>query len=199
MFEPDDSLLLPDNQRTRSDAQRNHRLLLDTARRLFDEHGVDAVSMTQIAQEAGVGKGTLYRNFDNKVELCYALLDEDQRELQDSTLARLRTQNTPTENLHWFVEQAAMFVIRNNTLLYAGAESLQAVTLELPAHMWWRQTINNLLTTLADDMDVDYLSDVFYTMLHVNTIRFQMLTLGYHRDRILAGLHSLLDALICEG
>ena len=196
MFEPDDDLIIQDDRPTRSDALRNHRRLLDAARRLFDTNGVDAVSMTQIAQEAGVGKGTLYRNFDNKVELCYALLDEEQRDLQNNTLRRMRTNQDTEANLRWFLEQAAAFVIRNEDVLHAGADAGQAVTLQLPAHLWWRQTILNLLQQLELVGDADYFSDMLYVMLHINTIHFQRNTLGYSVQRIQDGLQAAVDHLM---
>jgi len=196
MFEPDDDLIIHDDRPTRSDALRNHRRLLDAARRLFDDKGDEAVSMTQIAQEAGVGKGTLYRNFDNKVELCYALLDEEQRDLQNNALRRMRTNPDTESNLRWFLEQAAAFVIRNEDLLYAGADSGQAVTLELPAHLWWRQTILNMLQQLEICDDVDYFSDMLYVMLHINTIHFQRNSLGYSAQRIQDGLQAAVNHLL---
>lgn len=197
MFKRDDSLIIGEPRPSRADAVKNNRLLLDTARQLFDQYGVDAVSMTQIAQEAGVGKGTLYRNFSNKVELCYALLDEQQRELQDTTLYYLRTHpDNPLENLRWFLQAAADFVIRNRNILNAGAEADEAIALDMPAHLWWRQTIYNLLRQLGATGDVAYLSDTLYVMLHVNTVRFQQVTLGYTAERIKRGLLDTLDRLL---
>ncbi len=56
---------------------REHRLrILEVARQLFAEQGVDAVSMQQIAAVAGVGKGTLYRRYAHKGELCMDILRE---------------------------------------------------------------------------------------------------------------------------
>jgi AcrR family transcriptional regulator len=196
MFEPDDDLIIQDDRPTRSDALRNHRRLLDAARRLFDKDDVEAVSMTQIAQEAGVGKGTLYRNFENKVDLCYALLDEDQRQMQNNVLQRMRTNDDLEANLRWFLQEAATFVIRNENLLYAGADAGQAITLELPAHLWWRQTIRNILRQMDVTGDIDFLSDTFYVMLHVNTIHFQLHTLNYTPQRIYDGIQETLNRVI---
>src|SRR6266545_1056740 len=54
--------------------------------RLFAEHGVEAVTMDDVATAAGVGKGTLYRRFGDRSGLAVALLDERERELQERVL-----------------------------------------------------------------------------------------------------------------
>jgi len=59
----------------RSDAQRNHDLIVASARELFAARGVD-VSVEEITQHAGVGMGTLYRHFPTKDELIDAVLDD---------------------------------------------------------------------------------------------------------------------------
>ncbi|MGW3464473.1 TetR/AcrR family transcriptional regulator [Streptomyces olivaceoviridis] len=52
----------------RKDAARNYDALLDAAREAFAEHGADA-SLEDIARRAGVGIGTLYRNFPTRRDL----------------------------------------------------------------------------------------------------------------------------------
>lgn len=190
MYKHDENLTIYNTSSpSRADARRNHRIVLETAARLFAEQGVESVSMTQIAQEAGVGKGTLYRNFANKLALCYALLDQEQRDLQDATLRRLRQHpTTPHDNLQWFLRQAGSFVLRNQDLLHAGIEDEQAVALNVSAHLWWRRTIFNLLSQMQLERDISYISDVLYVMLHVSTIRFQRHALNYSSEQIINGL-----------
>ena len=57
----------------RADAARNRELVLATARRLFAERGI-SVTLNDIAHEAGVGVGTVYRKFEDKDALIEALL-----------------------------------------------------------------------------------------------------------------------------
>src|SRR5436190_15776408 len=67
---------VPGERTERRDATEHRRRILEVARQLFAERGVDAVSMHQIAMAAGIGKGTLYRRYANKGELCMDLLRE---------------------------------------------------------------------------------------------------------------------------
>jgi AcrR family transcriptional regulator len=59
----------------RADAARNRRRLLEAAARVFAERGLDA-GVDEIAREAGVGIGTLYRRFPTKDDLIAAVLDD---------------------------------------------------------------------------------------------------------------------------
>ncbi|MDX1993283.1 MAG: TetR family transcriptional regulator [bacterium] len=190
-------LILADPRPTRADAVKNRELLLETASRLFTENGVETVTMSQIAQAAQVGKGTLYRHFKDKTELCYALLDHEQRDLQNQTLRRLRESADIREHLRWFLEQAVRFVVRNDDLLFGG-EASTMMFIQHPAHLWWRQTIRGLLMKIGTRFDVDYAADVLYVMLDVNALRFQRRTLGYDLSRIIAGLHALMDSITTQ-
>jgi AcrR family transcriptional regulator len=55
-----------------SEALRNDRIVLEAARKVFAEHGVHA-PMTAVAEEGGVGIGTLYRRYGGKQELLQHL------------------------------------------------------------------------------------------------------------------------------
>ncbi|OJX73897.1 TetR/AcrR family transcriptional regulator [Leifsonia sp. 71-9] len=56
----------------RADAARNRALLVDAARAAFASGG-EQVSLEAIAREAGVGIGTLYRNFPTREDLIAAV------------------------------------------------------------------------------------------------------------------------------
>jgi AcrR family transcriptional regulator len=57
--------------------------ILDAARELFVNHGVEAVSMRKIADKIGYSATTLYNYFEDKEALLYALCDADFGTLQD--------------------------------------------------------------------------------------------------------------------
>jgi AcrR family transcriptional regulator len=56
----------------RSDAARNRAAIIDSARSLFGQRGLDA-PLDQIARLAGVGNATLYRHFPTRCELVAAV------------------------------------------------------------------------------------------------------------------------------
>jgi AcrR family transcriptional regulator len=59
----------------RSDARRNRERLVASARELFAREGVD-VPVEEITHHAGLGMGTLYRQFPAKEDLIDAVLEE---------------------------------------------------------------------------------------------------------------------------
>ena len=58
----------------RRDAQRNHELLVEAARDVFAEQGIEA-SLEEIARRAGLGIGTLYRHFPSREALVEAIFE----------------------------------------------------------------------------------------------------------------------------
>lgn len=61
----------------RRDAAENRQRILEAALKLFEQNGVEHVSMNQIATEAQIGSGTLYRRYKNKSELCLDLIKDN--------------------------------------------------------------------------------------------------------------------------
>lgn len=61
-------------------AADNRRAILAAARQVFVEHGYHA-PLSAIAREAGVGQGVLYRHFPNRIDLAFAVFEENFIEL----------------------------------------------------------------------------------------------------------------------
>jgi AcrR family transcriptional regulator len=59
-------------RKPRADAQRNRNRVLEAAKEAFTRSGADA-SLDDIAKQAGVGAGTLYRHFPSRDELLEAV------------------------------------------------------------------------------------------------------------------------------
>lgn len=65
----------------RADARRNRARLLAAARAEFGEHG-EAMQIERVATRAGVGVGTVYRNFPTKDDLIAAVVFDSIHELR---------------------------------------------------------------------------------------------------------------------
>ena len=61
-----------DGRKPRADAQRNRERILEVAKQAFTRSGADT-SLDDIAKQAGVGPGTLYRHFPTREELLKAV------------------------------------------------------------------------------------------------------------------------------
>ena len=70
----------------RADAARNRERILKVAADLVACRGIDHVSMQEIAREAHVGTGTVYRRFGDRAGLALALLQADEAEFQERLL-----------------------------------------------------------------------------------------------------------------
>jgi AcrR family transcriptional regulator len=92
----------------RADARRNFDALLAAARDAFATRGVDA-SLEDIARQAGVGIGTLYRNFPTRQDLLHAVYFGEIEELciAAEEAAGLPPWEALTTWLHRFVGYAA--------------------------------------------------------------------------------------------
>ena len=67
-------------RKPRADAQRNRKRILDAAKQEFTRVGADA-SLENVAREAGVGTGTLYRHFATREELLVAVYESEMDKL----------------------------------------------------------------------------------------------------------------------
>ncbi|WP_210494157.1 TetR/AcrR family transcriptional regulator [Patulibacter sp. SYSU D01012] len=67
----------------RADARRNYERLVEAAREAFAEGGADT-PLEEVARRAGVGIGTLYRNFPQRAALLEAVYLEEVQALCDS-------------------------------------------------------------------------------------------------------------------
>jgi AcrR family transcriptional regulator len=76
----------------RADAQRNLERVLEAARDVFAEQGLDA-PVTEIAARAHVGVGTIFRRFPTKKDLFVAVFEHRVRNLIASADAALRARD----------------------------------------------------------------------------------------------------------
>ena len=62
-----------DPEKVKKEMEEKDRKILETAFRIFVEKKIEPVSMGEIAKEAGVGRATVFRHYQNKLELVIAV------------------------------------------------------------------------------------------------------------------------------
>lgn len=137
----------------RRDAAEHRRLILMTARCLFDQQGVDSVSMHQIAKSAGIGQGTLYRRYNHKSELCFDLMKENFSLFQEEVTAYMEGARTlpVRERLETLIHKVFSFLESNTEWLGViqrqtmACEDGQAIAFQSPPYLFIHTTIRQLL------------------------------------------------------
>ncbi|MFE9611792.1 TetR family transcriptional regulator [Streptomyces sp. NPDC006012] len=95
----------------RSDAVRTRKLLVEAAAATFAEQGVEA-SISEIAERAGIGKGTVFRHFSTKEDLLAAIVSANQSSLV-AIGERLAQTEAPANALLKFMSAAIELQIRD--------------------------------------------------------------------------------------
>jgi len=128
--------------------------ILDCAARLFARHHYHEVRMDDIAAQAGVAKGTLYRYFADKEDLYLALAIDGMRRLLEESQQRVHGAGRPEERLRSFITGVVRFYERCPYFLdlLARVETSRAAE-SAAALQAIRQQYVRLLTNLLSEVD----------------------------------------------
>ena len=132
----------------RADAERNRRRLLDAATEMFCERGLD-VGVGEIAHQAGVGRGTLFRNFPTKEHLIAAIVVERINESISRGRAALEADD-PGEALFALIDQSVSRSQIDRALFDALADTWMANDEIRAAHTELLGVIDALLQRAQD-------------------------------------------------
>ncbi len=120
---------MPDHPRQpRADAQRNRERLLDAALKLFTTTK-EEVTLSAVAEEAGVGIGTLYRHFPTRDALVEALYRHEVERLSDAAPKLLQKMAPLAALEEWLRRYAALIAAKRGlsqalkTIFETGSET----------------------------------------------------------------------------
>ncbi|WP_329560833.1 TetR/AcrR family transcriptional regulator [Kitasatospora sp. NBC_01266] len=105
----------PATRPKRADARRNEEALLDAAAAVFVRSGVEA-PVRDIAAEAGVGTGTIYRHFPTRADLIIAVYRHQVEACAEAGPALLATSPTPHAALGRWINQFVDFLVTKHGL-----------------------------------------------------------------------------------
>ena len=186
-----------DVRRERADAARNRRTVLEAAKVLFDDRGVDKVTMDEVAERAGVGKGTLYRRFGDKSGLAAAVLDEVESALQLAMMSGrppLGPGGEPVARLTAFVRAYLRLLDENRELVLVSQTASVGARFRTGSHQLWVLHCRNLLAE-AGAPDPDVRADVLLAALTAEQLRHWQDDAGWSLRRLSKPLERLCETL----
>jgi AcrR family transcriptional regulator len=113
----------------RADAARNRQRLLATARELLEEDGPGCLTMDRLAERSGLGKGTVFRRFGTRAGIFQALLDDNERALQQEILSGrppLGPGAPPVDRLIAYGSARIRFLAENQDIAHAAIGGRQS-------------------------------------------------------------------------
>jgi AcrR family transcriptional regulator len=183
----------------RQDAARNRRAILLATEQLLSRHRPDEVTIEQVAAAAGVGKGTVFHRFGNRMGLMLALMQERALELGEAVRVGpppLGPGAPPRERLLAFLTAVVDVVGRNKGLLAALGREVASMpqphdgaAREHPIYQVWHGHISGLLAEARPEMDADVVADLLLAGLHTEPV-LRLLERG-ETDRLTAAFHTL--------
>lgn len=129
----------------RADARRNLDAVVDAAREVFADQGVD-VPAKVIADRAGVGVGTLYRHFPQRAELVVAVFQQAVEDCADAADV-LAAEHAPDDALALWLQRFTGFVATKRGLaaaLQSGDPAFEGL------HPYFIDRLGGALTRLLD-------------------------------------------------
>jgi AcrR family transcriptional regulator len=116
----------------RADARRNRERILESARKVFAEYGADA-QIDDVARQAGVGVGTVYRHFETKESLLVELLREKFRLFAARSREALEQDGEPFEVLEDLLRRNAKTTASDAAVQHALAGAGEKIWMQAQA------------------------------------------------------------------
>ncbi|HEY9292517.1 MAG TPA: TetR/AcrR family transcriptional regulator [Microlunatus sp.] len=193
-----DLTLIQPRPAERSDAARNRQRVLDAARELIDNRGPHELTMNEVAAQAGVGVGTVYRRFGDQAGLVDALMDEHERELQQQMISGPPPLGPGAEPvprikafLHAFVDLLELYA----PVMATVADDPRSRPQGSGAYAAHHQHLAILIRQVRPSLDASYLAGALLANLDARRYLSQRNDLGYSVEQIKAGLDQLVTGL----
>jgi AcrR family transcriptional regulator len=179
----------------RADAARNRERILGAAARLVAVRGFAGLSLDEVAREARLGVGTVYRRFGDRAQLMYALLDEQERRFQAAFTAGpppLGPGAPPLVRIRAFLHALVDQIAAHTDLLLAAEAHSPTARYRSGPYKLHRFHLAILLTQARPGVDARYLADALLAPLSASLVEYQRHDHGATYASIKAGIDDLL-------
>ncbi len=158
--------------------------LIEAAKKLFSEKGFYSTYVDDIIKEAGVGKGTFYRNFKNKEDIFVSLLFMFLNDWRNTVSIGI-DKNTSLPYLEYIKKVAieSFIFFKNNeemsNLYFRIAPGLSAI-IEPYLKNFETQMLDYIINDLEKARDLGYLDRTFNTHLAANIVAGAFFRVHYY-------------------
>ena len=111
----------------RKRVSKREKILL-AALHVFANYGYEKARMKDIAENAGIGKSTIYEYFKNKEELFRELVDFLFRDLEEYTISSVNPEDPPVEKICSIITAFAEYM---TNMPYGTVSETMAITLDI--------------------------------------------------------------------
>lgn len=185
-------------QPERADAARNRQKIVDVAIRMIAERGPDQLSLDEVAREAGVGVGTVYRRFRDRVGLLWGLIDERERRFQAAFITGpppLGPGAPPADRIRAFLAALVDRVADQLDIMVVLELGAPKARFDGPYRVHHTH-LSGLLAAVRPDADARFLADALLAPINAHLIRHQRDVRGLPLQAVKTGVDDLARAVI---
>jgi AcrR family transcriptional regulator len=155
------------------------------------------VSMDDIAHDAGVGKGTLFRRFGDRPSLAHALLDATESEFQEQLIRGeppLGPGAAPCQRVIAFGEAMIDLCVDRRDLM----AEVQAGPRWLRSNIYsgYRAHLAHLIAQAAPEQDAEFAAEALMSVLRADLVVHLVVDRGMDVERLKDGFRALATSLL---
>ncbi|VDC28080.1 TetR/AcrR family transcriptional regulator [Filibacter tadaridae] len=183
-------------------AEKYRNRIVTASKKLFAEHGIENVTMHQIAKAATIGQATLYRRYSHKGEICMEILSSNtQSFLKELDLLLTSTEKTltPLEQLDNVITKIADYIDDKASMLVIikieYSRELQLLQFHHPIFLYLHKIISDLYTKSINNGEIVKLqttltAHTLVAALSPDLFLHQKNVMGFSKEEILAGIRQ---------
>ncbi|MFI2380212.1 TetR/AcrR family transcriptional regulator [Streptomyces sp. NPDC018964] len=190
-------------RRSRKDAARNRKAVLEAADTLFARcESPEDVTMAAVAAAAGVGKGTLFRAFGDRAGLLRALYEarlEPIREAVETGPPPLGPTTPPRDRVPALLDAVLCFKLDNRRLALALEETGSSSPYRAEHYERWHSLLRAVLEQIPGRTDSDFTAHALLAATRADLV--EHLTGEEHvpRERMRAQLADFVTGVLASG
>ncbi len=98
------------------DFTKRQKQILNTAIELISEHGIQELTIKNLAQRIGIAESAIYRHFKSKMDILLGIISIFQQSAEDMVKIKENTTMSPVEKLHFILSNRFEYFAKNRSI-----------------------------------------------------------------------------------